>query len=115
MDWITRITNLGAGKSRRSISVHRDLSGSRIAKSDYNSKRNTNRKHNRKHKYLLAVGLFGLLSPSQALGNTVGGVSATAILLLTLQVLLQIRRSRYYKVPISQIHMAEEYNVKDRH
>lgn len=35
-------------------------------------------KHNRTYKYLLAVGLFGLLSPSQALANTVGGVSATA-------------------------------------
>jgi len=35
--------------------------------------------HNKPRKlYLLAVGLIGLLSPSQALANTVGGVSATA-------------------------------------
>ena len=83
MDWITRITNLGAGKSRRSISVHRDLSGSRIAKSDYNSKRNTNRKHNRKYKYLLAIGInvwtfTNTAWTPHAYANTVGGVSATA-------------------------------------
>ena len=65
-------------KSRRSISVYGNLSGSRIAKSDHHPKRNFSGINNRKYKYLLAVGLIGLLSPSQALANTVGGVSATA-------------------------------------
>ena len=78
MDWITRIRNLGTSKSRSSISIHGDLSGSRIAKPDHHSKRNTSRINYRSNLYLLAVGLIGLLSPSQALANTVGGVSATA-------------------------------------
>ena len=69
---------LEANNTRRSIPIYRNLSGTRIKQSDNNPKRNNHRKRNRHYKYLLAVGLFGLLSPSQALANTVGGVSATA-------------------------------------
>jgi len=78
MDWITRIRNLGTSKSRSSISIHRILSRTRITEPNDNPKRDSGRIRHRNYKYLLAVGLFGLLSPSQALANTVGGVSATA-------------------------------------
>ena len=78
MDWITRIGKLGTSRTRSSISIHRDVSGSRIAKPNHHPKRNSNRIIHRSNLYLLAVGLIGLLSPSQALANTVGGVSATA-------------------------------------
>lgn len=77
MDWIKRIRNLGTGKSWRSVSVYRNVSRTWIAKSNNNPKRDSSGINHRSNLYLLAVGL-SVLSPSQALANTVGGVSATA-------------------------------------
>ena len=77
MDWITRIRNLGTSKSRSSVSIYRNLSRTRITESNNNPKRNSSRISHRVYKYLLAVGI-SFISPSQALANTVGGVSATA-------------------------------------
>src|SRR5210317_81342 len=77
MDRITRKSNLETIKSWSSISIHRILSRTRTTKPDDYSKRNNNRKHNRYHLYFFSI-ILSVLSPSQALANTVGGVSATA-------------------------------------
>src|SRR5210317_1214420 len=77
MDRITRTSNLDTIKSWSSISIHRLLSRTRTTKPDDYSKRNNNRKHNRYHLSFFSI-ILSVLSPSQALANTVGGVSATA-------------------------------------
>ena len=78
MDWITRIRQLGTGRTRSSVSIYPNLSRSGITEPNNNSKRNPSRINHRGNLYLLAVGLIGILSPAQTLANTVGGVSATA-------------------------------------
>jgi len=77
MDWFTRNKYLGASKSWSSISVHRNLSRTRITEPDNHSKRNSRRKLNRNYLYLLPIICYGIF-PSQVFANTVGGVSATA-------------------------------------
>ena len=73
--------NLEASKSKRSISIHRILQWAGSYKSDNNSKRNNRRignRHNLNFPTVIVAICYGILSPSQALANTVGGVSATA-------------------------------------
>ena len=77
MDRNNKQTKLHTNNSRGSVSVHRNISKSRSQQSNNNSKNNRGQKYNRHHLYLLTVGLSVLL-PSQALAETVGGVSATA-------------------------------------
>ena len=62
------------------LSVYRKLFRSRSSESHDYTKNDRSYKRNRHHKCLPTIGalLFGLLSPSAALSETVGGVSATA-------------------------------------
>ena len=77
MDWHNQQTELYTDDTRRSVSVHRNVQRSRSQKSNNYSKTDRGSKYNRHYLYLLTVGLSVLL-PSQALAETVGGVSATA-------------------------------------
>ena len=77
MDRNNKQTELYTDNSRGSVSVHRNVQRSRSQQSNNYSKNNRGQKYNRHHLYLLTVGLSVLL-PSQALAETVGGVSATA-------------------------------------
>ena len=63
-----------------SISIHPKLSRTRDDQSDNHTKSNGNRKRNRHYKHLYPVGtlVLSLLSPTAALAENVGGVSATA-------------------------------------
>ena len=78
MDWSNQQTNIHTNNTRSSVSVHRNIFRSWFTKSHNYSKNNRGYKHNRHYKYLLAVVSCGLLSPTAALSETVGGVSATA-------------------------------------
>ncbi len=75
MDRSNRDTSVQTSNTRRFLSVHRNLFGTRAPKSYNYSKRNRGYKHNRYYKYLLSVTLL-FANPSYA--ETVGGVSATA-------------------------------------
>ena len=77
MDWRNKQTNIHTNNTRSSVSIHRNLSGSWFKQSNNNSKNHGSQKRNRYYKYLLAISLNVIL-PSQALAETVGGVSATA-------------------------------------
>src|SRR5210317_1475466 len=77
MDWRNKQTIIHTDNTRSSVSVHRNLSGSWFKQSNYNSKNDRNKKRNRHYKYLYAIILSAIL-PSQALAETIGGVSATA-------------------------------------
>ena len=77
MDRTNKQTELYTDNSRGSVSVHRNLQRSRSQQSNNYSKDHRGNKYNRHYLYLLTVGLSVLL-PSQALAETVGGVSATA-------------------------------------
>ena len=78
MDWNNKQTNIHTSNTRGSVSVHRNVSGSRSQQSNNHSKGNGSYKRNRHNKYFLAI--IGLLSisPLPSLAETVGGVSATA-------------------------------------
>lgn len=80
MDRSNRNTNVQTNSSRSKFSVHRNLFRSWTSESHDYSKRNRGYKRNRHYKYIPTIGalLFGLLSPSTAFSETVGGVSATA-------------------------------------
>ena len=71
-------TNIHTDNARSSVSVHRNVSGSGFKQSNNNSKGNRGYQRHRHNKYLYAIILSGLLSPTTAMGETVGGVSATA-------------------------------------
>ena len=71
-------TKLGTKGSRSFFSIHRILPWARTTKPDDNPKNNRNTKHHRYYKYLYAIIGCGLLSPTPAFSETVGGVSATA-------------------------------------
>jgi len=76
-----RETQLGNLYSRRGISIYRNLFWSWISKSNNYSKRNNSRINNRHNLNISTVTgaiLIGLLSPTKAIAETVGGVSATA-------------------------------------
>ena len=80
MDRSNRDTNICTIKSGSSFSVYRNLLWTRFKQSYNYPKRDRGDQHHRYHKYLPTVGalIFGLLSPSAAFSETVGGVSATA-------------------------------------
>jgi len=78
MDRNRKQTKLHTYNSRSGISVCRNLSWSWFKQSNNNSESHRSRINNRHYKYLLAVISCGILSPSAALSETVGGVSATA-------------------------------------
>ena len=77
MDGNKQQTKLYTDDTRRSVSIHRNLSWSWFKQSNDNSKNYRNSKHHRHYKYLLAVVLSGLF-PTQSIAETIGGVSATA-------------------------------------
>ena len=77
MDWFRKQTKLYTDNSRESVSVHRNLSGSWFKQSNDHSKNHRNKKRHRHNLYLYAIGL-NFVFPTQALAETVGGVSATA-------------------------------------
>ena len=78
MDWRQQQTDIYTNNTRRSVSVHRNLSRSWFKQSNNNSKNHGNQKRNRHYKYLYTIIACGLLSPLPSLAETVGGVSATA-------------------------------------
>ena len=71
-------TKLGAERPWSFFSIHRILPWAGTTKPDDNPKNNRNTKHHRYYKYLYAIIGCGLLSPTPAFSETVGGVSATA-------------------------------------
>lgn len=71
-------TKLGTKKSWGGFSIYRVLPWARFTKPDYHSKDNGNTKHHRHNINIYAIICLGLLSPSPAFSETVGGVSATA-------------------------------------
>src|SRR6056300_669347 len=77
MDRNQQQTIIHTDNTRSSVSVHRNLFGSWFKQSDNNSKSNRSYKRHRYNLYFFAVGLSAFL-PSQALAETIGGVSATA-------------------------------------
>ena len=80
MDRNQQQTKLYANDSRRSVSVHRNVSGSGFKQSNDNSKNHRSHKHNRHNFHfqsIIGALLLGSLFPTQALAE-VGGVSATA-------------------------------------
>ena len=70
-------TDIHTDDTRGGVSVHGNVSRSRSQQPHDYSKNDRGYKRNRHYKYLLAVGLSAFL-PSQALAETIGGVSATA-------------------------------------
>jgi len=78
MDRHQQQTNIRTDNTRRSVSVHRNVSGSWFKQSNDYSKSNRGYKRNRHYKYLYSIIACGLLSPLPSLAETVGGVSATA-------------------------------------
>jgi hypothetical protein len=77
MDGNKQQTKLYTNDTRRSVSVHRNVSRTWVKQPNNNSKNYRNSKHHRHYKYLLAVVLSGLF-PTQSIAETIGGVSATA-------------------------------------
>jgi len=81
MDRNQQQTKLYANDSRRSVSVHRNVSGSGFKQSNDNSKNHRGYKRNRHNLHFLAV-ILSVISPAlvqqRVLAETVGGVSATA-------------------------------------
>ena len=77
MDRNYKQTKLCTNNTRGSVSVHRNVSRSWFKQSNNHSKNHGRNKHHRYYKYFLAISC-GLLSPTQAFAETVGGVSATA-------------------------------------
>ena len=81
MDRRQQQTNIHTDNTRRSVSVHRNVSRSWFKQSNNNSKNHRNSISNRYNKYLYAVILsvasFTLVE-QRVLAETVGGVSATA-------------------------------------
>jgi len=85
MDWSNKQTDIYTNNTRRSVSVHRNVSRSWFKQSDNHSKNDRNQKcdrHNFHFHPVIGAILFGLLSPAlvqqRVLAETVGGVSATA-------------------------------------
>ena len=78
MDRSNKQTTICTNNTRSSVSVYRNLLRSWFTKPHDYSEGNRGYKRNRHHKYLLAIISCGLLSPTAALSETVGGVSATA-------------------------------------
>ena len=79
MDWINKQTIIHTDNSRSSVSVHRNVSGSRSKQSNNNSKNHRNQKRNRHHKYLYTIITLGAFCYGNGVwAETVGGVSATA-------------------------------------
>ena len=81
MDRSNKQTNIHTDDTRRSVSVHRNLSRSWFKQSNDYSKNDRNKKRYRHYKYLYAVILsvtFPTLVNQRVLAETVGGVSATA-------------------------------------
>ena len=77
MDRNQQQTNIHTNNTRSSVSVHRNLSRPWFKQSNNNSKNHRNKIGHRYNKYFYAIILSAIL-PSQALAETVGGVSATA-------------------------------------
>ena len=77
MDRDQQQTNIHTDNTRSSVSIFRNISRSGFKSTDDYSKNNDYTKCNRHYKYLYAIILSAIL-PSQALAETVGGVSATA-------------------------------------
>jgi len=78
MDWSNKQTDIYTNNTRRSVSVHRNVSRSWFKQSDNHSKNDRNKIGHRHYKYLYTIIACGLLSPTAAFSETVGGVSATA-------------------------------------
>ena len=79
MDSSNQQTIIHTDNSRSSVSVHRNVSGSRSKQSNNNSKNHRNQKRNRHHKYLYTIITLGAFCYGNGVwAETVGGVSATA-------------------------------------
>ena len=79
MDWRNKQTNIHPDNTRRSVSVHRNISRSWFKQSNDNSKNHGNKKRDRHYKYLYAVITLGAFCYGNGVwAETVGGVSATA-------------------------------------
>ena len=79
MDRGNEQTNIHTDNTRKCVSVHGDVSRTRIKSANNNSKNNRSYKRNRHYKHLLAVITLGALCHGNGVwAETVGGVSATA-------------------------------------
>jgi len=81
MDRCNKQATIHPDNTRSSVSVHGDISGTGFKQPNNNSK---NHRHYKRHRYnfhiqpIIGAILLGSLFPSQAIAETVGGVSATA-------------------------------------
>ena len=78
MDRTNKQTKLHTDDTRGSVSVDRNVSRSWFEQSNNHSKGDRGNKRHRYNFYFLAVIGCGVLSPTAALSETIGGVSATA-------------------------------------
>ena len=80
MDRCDKQTPIHTDNSRRSVSIHRNVLGTRFTNTYDNPKRNDNNQRNGHHKYLPAVilCLLNIATVPATLAESVGGVSATA-------------------------------------
>ena len=79
MDWRNQQTNIHTDNTRSSVSVHRNVSGSRSQHTNNNSKNHRGSKHHRYYKHLFSVISLGAFCYGNGVwAETVGGVSATA-------------------------------------
>ncbi len=79
MDRGNEQTNIHTDNTRKCVSVHGDVSRTRIKSANNNSKNNRSYKRNRHYKHLLTVITLGALCHGNGVwAETVGGVSATA-------------------------------------
>jgi hypothetical protein len=77
MDWRNQQTNIHTDDARGGVSVHRNVSRSWFKQPHNHSENNRHRKCHRYYQYLYPI-ILSVFLPSQALAQTVGGVSATA-------------------------------------
>lgn len=77
MDWSNIKTSIFSNNNRCSVSVHRNIQGTRAQQSHDYPTNHRSQKHHRHYKYILPV-ILSVLFPSSSLAETVGGVSATA-------------------------------------
>ena len=79
MDWNNKQTKLHTDDTRRSVSVHRNVSRTWFKQSNNNSKNHRGNKYHRYNKYFLTIITLGAICNGNGVwAETVGGVSATA-------------------------------------
>ena len=96
MDRGNKQTSIRTNDTRSSVSVHRNISRSWFKQPNDYSKNHRGSKYNRHYINLLAIGITSVFFPTQALA-VLAVLAPQHVLLLTLQVVLLIKRYKFYK------------------